>query len=572
MSAFLPGDDRQKLAWREKALQLHEDVSRLDPDNDFSHSLDLAQCHHDLATLLQLAKRWPEAEKHFDRAIALMTAVGGKQPQNLGIKLGVADSYCNLGQLYHFTGRRELAESAFERADALYDQLMHEEIALTPPTISRSVLAINWGNLYLQMGKIDKALASYDRGIVWSEGTLTKEPNNPQGRDTAFKLHGSRANVYDAQQRFAEAATEWKRVVELAEGPARKQYRMRWCVSLACAGDSVHAAAEVEALVAEPGCTPDLLYNLACVFALSGRAEKAVALLNQLRSKGFFDKADNLKTLRRTPISIRCGNARISPSSRRDCSISNSIGHSCSRNSLRRASSSVWPPAPLWVSSVSAVMGPCSRRLSSRRNAPSMCRRSSSREPAVELAQQFAHDLAALRLEILRQPRDHRAIAPTRPVLEERLRFLIDDRLGRLDVLETIARRRLADAFQIVDVEQAGAVAVVDARIEVARHGDVENDQRAARSPGVDALVALRASRSARERRWCSGRCRPSQQVVEFLPRHRLAAAAARHGRGLFRTAIRRPRSAAAVNWRRCRSVSSPILPAPMTRMVLSPK
>ncbi|MGH7223564.1 MAG: protein kinase domain-containing protein, partial [Gemmataceae bacterium] len=149
MHAFLPGDERQKLAWLEKALQLREDVSRRDADYDFSHPLDLAQCHHDMATRLQLAKRLPEAEKHFDRAIALMTEIGGKEPQNLGIKLGLADSYSNLGQLYHFTGRMELAENMFERADALYDQLMHEEIVLISPTISRSSLAINWGYLYL---------------------------------------------------------------------------------------------------------------------------------------------------------------------------------------------------------------------------------------------------------------------------------------------------------------------------------------------------------------------------------------------------------------------------------------
>ena len=41
-----------------------------------------------------------------------------------------------------------------------------------------------------------------------------------------------------------------------------------------------------------------MIYNCACVFALAGRAEKAVALLNKLRSEGYFEKVDNLKNLR----------------------------------------------------------------------------------------------------------------------------------------------------------------------------------------------------------------------------------------------------------------------------------
>ncbi len=85
-------------------------------------------------------------------------------------------------------------------------------------------------------------------------------------------------------------------------------------------------------------------------------------------------------------------------------------------------------------------------------------------QATVKSAEQFAHHLTTLRLEILRQAGDHRTMTPPRPILEERLRFVVDDCLGWLDVFETIGQRSLADAFQIVDVEQAGAIAVVDAR------------------------------------------------------------------------------------------------------------
>lgn len=166
-------------------------------------------------------------------------------------------------------------------------------------TATRADVANNWGKLYLARGQIDKALASYNRGLSWCEEILRQEPNYAPARLRALQLHGCKANFYFAQERFAESAAEWKRVVAYAEkGADRFNYRMFLMISLARSGDSVHAAAEAEALSAEPGCLPLMLYNCACIFALAGQGEKAVALLNKLRGSGFFDNSEGLKMLR----------------------------------------------------------------------------------------------------------------------------------------------------------------------------------------------------------------------------------------------------------------------------------
>jgi tetratricopeptide (TPR) repeat protein len=175
---------------------------------------------------------------------------------------------------------------------------MRGEFAPEPPAYSRASLALNWGNLELQRGQIDDALTLFDRGIGWSEGILSKNPHDPIARELALKLHGSKANTYDACKHFSAAVKEWQRVVELAEGSPRLEYRMRRSVSLARSGDSPHAVAEADALAAEPGCSPDIRYNCACVLALSGRAEKAVALLSKLQKEGYFQKEEMLKELR----------------------------------------------------------------------------------------------------------------------------------------------------------------------------------------------------------------------------------------------------------------------------------
>src|SRR5205823_12999023 len=112
----------------------------------------------------------------------------------------------------------------------------------------------------------------------------------------------------------------------------------------------------------------------------------------------------------------------------------------------------------------------------------------------------------------------------TRQVLQESLRLLLNNGLGWSDVLATVSQGRLANAHQVVDVEQARPVAVVDVRVEVARYGDVENHQRPARPPGEDALIAL-----ARDD-WLRGPCRAQddvgtgQHLVEAIPGDRLAA------------------------------------------------
>jgi tetratricopeptide (TPR) repeat protein len=247
---------------------------------------------------LPYRNRLPEAEDHYREAIRLMAQVVGRYPEQAEYKLGLAESYGNLGLLHHSRQRVEEAENAFQRADGLLAPLLGDGRPGFMAATSRSSVAINWGNLYLQRGQTDKALSSYDRGLRWSEDVLRQEPTYAPARDMVLKLHGSKALAYDAHQRFAEAATEWKRTIEFAKGSARLDYRMRRCVSLARGSDSTRAAEEVEALATDPGCSPDMLYNVACVFSLAHRADKAISVLHKLQLSGYFDKAENLNTLR----------------------------------------------------------------------------------------------------------------------------------------------------------------------------------------------------------------------------------------------------------------------------------
>src|SRR5437870_3445322 len=111
-------------------------------------------------------------------------------------------------------------------------------------------------------------------------------------------------------------------------------------------------------------------------------------------------------------------------------------------------------------------------------------------ETAIQAVEQLLHDGAAFGLQIVRQARDDRAVAAAAPGLEEAPRLLLNDALRGPYVPEPVLQRLFADPFEVINVEHAGALAVVDARVAITRHGDVQNDQRPARLARPERLVA----------------------------------------------------------------------------------
>jgi len=298
--AAVTGDDEKQLASWEKVLALAEELCQLDPENDLERPTDLAQAHHLLASFLHAPprNRPSEAEPHYQRAIELMEHVIAKHPEQAGCRSGLADSYGNLGLLYSITGRPAHAEEMFRRADALLDTLMRDDPNHLIYPLSRASAAMNWGNLAVSAGRLDEGISRCERAIEWSETVLRKEPNLAMARSVVLHANGNLAIACENSGRFKAALPHWDRVIALSSGPEQLNYRFRRIQVRIKVGDFTQAAIEAEAIAAESNCSPDMLYNCACVLALSGHAEKAVTLLSKLRSGGYFEKAENLNNLR----------------------------------------------------------------------------------------------------------------------------------------------------------------------------------------------------------------------------------------------------------------------------------
>jgi tetratricopeptide (TPR) repeat protein len=293
------------LHYAEKALAVREDVHRRLPDSAEA-TMVLAQSHHNLAVLLQLRGQARRAEEQYEQAIAVAKQGLTVRPNGSQGQLTLAQSYCNLGMMYHhtdradkqFAPRRRRADEFFREAESLVVPLARAAPRYVEYHKTLAGIRNNWGNLLLETGRGEVALATYGRGIDDMEDLLRKEPGYSQGRIELLRLHGARAQAREGQGRFAEAVADWDRVVELAPDGDRPRYRFRHALARLRAKDCQAAVEEADELAAAPGCTSNLLYNLACIYSLAGQADKAVGALSKLHESGYFDKPENLANLR----------------------------------------------------------------------------------------------------------------------------------------------------------------------------------------------------------------------------------------------------------------------------------
>lgn len=168
---------------------------------------------------------------------------------------------------------------------------------------------ISWGNLALARQQGEVAVGRYNRGVKMAEAVLAVEPNLASFQTTAIALHGSLGNALGpGLHRYAEAAAEMDRVIELEKDPGeRLRFRLLRAMWLMKTPETARALAEVEALVQDADAAnqtipPEFQYHIGGVYAatsaLSRADEHAAAALTWLRraaAGGFFKEAENIK-------------------------------------------------------------------------------------------------------------------------------------------------------------------------------------------------------------------------------------------------------------------------------------
>ena len=165
------------------------------------------------------------------------------------------------------------------------------------------------------------------------------------------------------------------------------------------------------------------------------------------------------------------------------------------------------------------------------------------------------------------QRRDRRDDVERRLPLVELLRLGGDDRLGALGLARRPESVSVDDRLEVVDVVEVAAVELVDRGVEVARDGEVDEQERAALARTKRRARRPRArarARRARRRRRRRPRARaPSRPRRATALARRASAPAPRRARACGSRRARSRRRACA----RLRAACSLILPAPTSRI-----
>jgi serine/threonine-protein kinase len=276
---------------------------------------ELARGHTNLEGLLRALGKRPEAEANVRQALAILDKLAAEFPAVARYRHELAGNHGNLGSLLHELGRLQEAEAAIRKGLSIQEKLAAEYPAVARYRVEVAGSHLNLGNLLLTNQQFETALQSYAKSIDALEAALEKLKGDALVLNFLCNAHLGRAQTLDGLKRYAEAAMDWGKVVELSPEPERPQFRINRATSRLRAGQVDGALQEAEELAKMPH--PVILYNAACIFGLAADrhgesggsvskeecANRAVALLQQAVAKGWNNaeqtkKDDDFKALR----------------------------------------------------------------------------------------------------------------------------------------------------------------------------------------------------------------------------------------------------------------------------------
>jgi serine/threonine-protein kinase len=302
-----------------KALPLHEQLSREQPGSVLYRQV-LGQLQHELGILY--GPRQPaKAEAAYRSALAVREALCRTQPEVPKYREDLAWSYTNLSNLYAACGQKTQALESLDQALPLWERLAREQPQAIGYAAGLGSSYASRADLVRDTGRPAEALDWYGRAIAVLAPAYRQEPRHEDSRTNLRSAHGERARTLTQLGRHAEALEDWDRALELADEPSRPALRLSRATTLARLGDHARAtAAAAELEQGKPG-AGDVLYNLACLWALCAAAvrqdaqvpaadrdaraglfiARALERLAQARAAGHFTERARVQELKGDP-------------------------------------------------------------------------------------------------------------------------------------------------------------------------------------------------------------------------------------------------------------------------------
>jgi serine/threonine protein kinase/tetratricopeptide (TPR) repeat protein len=344
----------------DEGLRLHREVLATKADLVKSHPgnrtyrAGLASSYINLGFALEKLRKWSEAEAAYDQAItlwaqlvadfpsapnykhtlamsysnrahtlkaqgqpvraiadcrqakAILETLVSDFPRNAEYRKGLGTYSSNLGLSLLSNGQPAEAEAAIRAAITVQEALAAEHPQDLLNAVAGAGMYSNLGSAMRASGRPEAALEWFGKAAATLEPLYQRQPELADARLFLHNAHWERAQTLMRLKRYREALPDWDRCFELSVEQERFRSRFGRLEALARSGDHVRATAEADALAKVAGATPEMLFDVACSYALSAAAARgdekrveqyaarAVELLRQAVAKG-FNKADYMK-------------------------------------------------------------------------------------------------------------------------------------------------------------------------------------------------------------------------------------------------------------------------------------
>lgn len=274
------------------------------------YRVELARTLTNLATLVGDADP-AEAEAHCRRALEIQELLIANFPEAPEHRSDVATTQAKLGDVLLSSGRDREGEATLLLAMQLRERLAADHPQVAQYAIDLAGSHCNLGNLFLaQRGEPEASLAFYDKAVTGLCAVLAARPNLAVARAFLGNSYEGRYQALRLLGRTDDALADVDRLFELCDGNPGPLARLGRFEVLFDA-DQTRAMAELDRVAAEPSTPNETLYHgLVLLGEIVAQCEaeqrdayatRAVALLEQLLSRGYFMKPEAREQLEADP-------------------------------------------------------------------------------------------------------------------------------------------------------------------------------------------------------------------------------------------------------------------------------
>jgi serine/threonine-protein kinase len=223
------GSNQKAIALHEQALRTFLAVAGANR-SPAAHQTDLAECRHHLGRLYRLTDQLPRAETSYQKALILWEQLVHHNPQQVRYQAGLALTQLGLGNVYQVLRRPEQAQPLYQDALTTRQKLVKKHPGVAEYQRDLAVTYNNLANIFLAQGQRAKAATAYRQGIDIQRQLVGTYPHMSQYQNDLARSLYNLANIHaldgqaaQSEGPYKEAADLWKKLAD--KHPAVTEFR-----------------------------------------------------------------------------------------------------------------------------------------------------------------------------------------------------------------------------------------------------------------------------------------------------------------------------------------------------------